>query len=46
MVRGRLHMLEVEPTGRGARARIEATVECDGANKPVCVAERVVLSVS
>ena len=30
----------------GARATIEATVECEGVDKPVCVAELVVLTVS
>lgn len=45
-VRGRFRVLEVEPTDRGERARIEATVECDRAEKPVCVAELLVLSVS
>ena len=30
----------------GARATIEATVECEGVEKPVCVAELVLLSVS
>ena len=36
----------IEATVRGARATIEATVECDGVDKPVCVAELVVLTVS
>ena len=45
-VRGRFRVLDVEPTERGDRARIEATVECDGVEKPVCVAELLVLSVS
>jgi acyl dehydratase len=45
-VRGRFRVLDVEPTTHGHRARIEATVECDGIEKPVCVAELVVLSVS
>lgn len=45
-VRGRFRVLDVESSPRGERARIEATVECDGAAKPVCVAELIVLSVS
>ena len=45
-IRGRFRVLEVEPTEHGARATIEATVECDGVDKPVCVAELVVLAVS
>jgi len=45
-VRGRFLVLEVEPSDHGERATIEATVECDGAEKPVCVAELVVLAVS
>ena len=45
-VRGRFRVLEVEPTERGMRATIEATVECDGSEKPVCVAQLVVLAVS
>jgi acyl dehydratase len=45
-IRGRFRVLEVERTDRGVRATIQATVECDGVDKPVCVAELVVLSVS
>lgn len=45
-VRGRFRVLDVEPSTHGDRARIEATVECDRAEKPVCIAELVVLSVS
>ena len=45
-IRGRFRVLDVETTARGARATIEATVECDGVGKPVCVAQLVVLSVS
>jgi acyl dehydratase len=44
-VRGRFRVLEVEPTDRGERAVIEATVECEGVEKPVCVAQLVVLAV-
>jgi acyl dehydratase len=45
-VRGRFRVLDVEPTERGDRVRIEATVECEGIEKPVCVAELLVLAVS
>jgi acyl dehydratase len=45
-VRGRFRVLEVETTPRGERASIEATVECEGVEKPVCVAELLVLTVS
>ena len=45
-IRGRFRVLDVEATPRGDRARIEATVECDGLEKPVCVAELLVLAVS
>ena len=38
-------VLDVEATVRGARATIEATVECGGVDKPVCVAQ-LVFSVS
>ena len=45
-VRGRFRVLEVEPTDRGERAVIEASVECEGVEKPVCVAQLLVLAVS
>jgi acyl dehydratase len=45
-VRGRFRVVAVDEVARGSRARLEATVECDGAEKPVCVAELVVLTVS
>jgi acyl dehydratase len=45
-VRGRFRVREVETTGRGERATIDAAVECEGAEKPVCVAELLVLTVS
>ncbi len=45
-IRGRFRMLAVDPTAAGERATIEATVECEGADKPVCVAELVTLTVS
>jgi acyl dehydratase len=45
-VRGRFRILEVADGPSGRRATIEATVECEGVEKPVCVAELVVLTVS
>lgn len=45
-VRGRFRVLTVAETTRGARAKIEATVEREGEDKPVCIAELVVLAVS
>jgi acyl dehydratase len=45
-IRGRFRVLSVEDTPHGARGTIEATVECEGVDKPVCVAELVVLTVS
>ena len=45
-VRGRFRVVDVEPTAHGDRARIEAAVECEGVEKPVCVAELLVLAVS
>ena len=44
-VRGRFRVASVEDTPAGERATIEATVECDGVEKPVCVAELLVLTV-
>lgn len=44
-IRGRFRVLRVEDAAMGARATIEATVECQGVEKPVCVAELVLLSV-
>ena len=45
-IRGRFRVLGVEATASGTRATIEATVECEGAKKPVCVAELIVLTLS
>jgi acyl dehydratase len=45
-VRGRFRVLSVEEGARGRRAKIEGTVESDRAEKPVCVAELVVLTLS
>jgi acyl dehydratase len=42
-VRGRFRVSSVEEAAGGQRVTIEATVECDGAEKPVCVAELVLL---
>ena len=43
-VRGRFKVLSVEDGPPGRRGTIEATVECEGVDKPVCVAELVVLA--
>jgi acyl dehydratase len=45
-IRGRFRVLSVEPSGMGERVTIEAVVECEAGEKPVCVAELVSLSVS
>jgi acyl dehydratase len=45
-VRARFRVLWVEEGSRGQRAKVEATVECDGVEKPVCVAEMVLLTLS
>lgn len=45
-IRGRFRVVSVEEGSGGERATIEATVECEGFEKPVCVAELVVLAVS
>jgi acyl dehydratase len=45
-VRGRFRVLSVEEGAAGARANIEATVECDAVEKPVCVAQLVVLALA
>jgi len=45
-IRGRFRVLEVSDTPIGVRGTLEATVECEGIEKPVCVAELVVLTVS
>ncbi len=44
-IRGRFRVLSVERTPQGERAVIEATVEREGAPKPVCVAQLVTLAV-
>jgi acyl dehydratase len=44
-IRARFRLLTVEEAaGGGERATIEAIVECDGVDKPVCVAELVLLT--
>lgn len=45
-IRGRFRVRAAEEGAMGARVTIEAIVECEGAEKPVCVAELVVLAVS
>lgn len=44
-VRGRFRIASFAETRLGGRATLEATIECDGVEKPVCVAELVVLAV-
>ena len=44
-VRGRFRVVAVDEVDSGSRATLEATVECEGVEKPVCVAELVVLTV-
>ncbi|MGH3110713.1 MAG: MaoC family dehydratase, partial [Gaiellaceae bacterium] len=43
-VRGRFRVVSVDEGAGRTRATIEATVECDVVEKPVCVAELVVLT--
>jgi len=45
-VRGRFRVIEVEDVPLGERGTMEAVVECDRTDKPVCVAELLVLTVS
>ena len=44
-IRGRFEVTSLEQTAAGERAVVEATIELEGAPKPVCVAELVVLVV-
>jgi acyl dehydratase len=44
-IRGRFRVASVEETPLGERGIVEATVECEGVEKPVCVAQLVVLAV-
>jgi acyl dehydratase len=44
-IRGRLRVVSVEEAAAGReRATVEAVVECEGVDKPVCVAELVLLT--
>jgi acyl dehydratase len=45
-VRGRFRVISVDDVELGTRATIDAVVERDGGERPVCVAELVVLTVS
>jgi acyl dehydratase len=45
-IRGLFRVASLEETPQGERAVIEATVECEGVEKPVCVAQLVVLTVT
>jgi len=42
-IRGRFRVVSIEEAAGGERATIEAVVECEGIEKPVCVAELVLL---
>ena len=42
-VRGRFRILAAEPNRAGTRATIAATIEREGSERPVCVAELVLL---
>ena len=44
-VRGRFRVLSVEDASGGERVTIAASIECEGVEKPVCVAELVLLTV-
>ena len=43
-IRGRVRIASIEPAGAGERVQLEAQVECEGVEKPVCVAELVLLT--
>ena len=45
-IRGRFRVVGVEEVPLGHQGTIEATVECEGVEKPVCVAELLVLTLS
>ncbi len=45
-IRGRFRVSSYDESPVGGRATLEATIECEGADKPVCVAELVILTVS
>ncbi len=38
-IRGRFRVEGVEPVAGGVQARVAATIECEGQEKPVCIAE-------
>jgi acyl dehydratase len=44
-VRGRFTVASIEPATGGERVTIDALVECEGVEKPVCAAELVVFTV-
>jgi acyl dehydratase len=45
-IRGRFRVASFEETAAGGRAVVEATVECEGVEKPVCAAQVIILTVS
>jgi len=45
-VRGRFRVASVEDAAGGVRGVVEASIECEGIEKPVCVAELVLLTLS
>jgi acyl dehydratase len=45
-VRGRFRVVSVADSDSGERATLEAVLECDVVDKPVCVAQLIVLTVS
>jgi acyl dehydratase len=45
-IRGRFRVVSIEEAAGGERATIDAVVECEGVEKPVCVAELVLLVLS
>ena len=45
-IRGRFTVTAVEAAAGGQRVTLEAVTECEGVEKPVCVAELVVLTVA
>lgn len=44
-IRGRFRVLSVEQTPAGERVTVEAIVECESTDRPVCAAELVTLSI-
>ena len=44
MVRGKVSLLEFEPTTKGAKYKLCVTVELKGQEKPVCVAETLAIA--